>query len=274
MRLAIALAALCLIAPARAFAQDHPPPPAPIETWSFEKMEVMGRAISRQDRAAIAASDVLHRRFPQGDPPGLVGWVVMEEGDNQRVRFVLDDGSGPRAGWDVTVRERRAGPLVQPIETARSASELAQYRARQTAARNVPPMRCRRLNSAVLKDPDSDDWLVWLLASADDARTLPFNGNFRFRISADGQTLLRRDQLFTQCYGHPRQQNTVQETLTLASGVPPSEVIVYISIENGHEIAIEDSPTSFVVFCRGSIQQVFPPRHHRNRCRGGNGRFR
>lgn len=274
MRLAIVLAVLFLIAPARVVAQDHPPLPAPIERWAFGKMEVMGRALSRQDRAAIAASDVLHRRFPQGDPPGLVGWVVVDEGEDQRIRFVLDEGSGPRAGWDVTVRGRRAGPLVEAVDTALSAGELAQYRARQTAARNVPPMRCGRLNSVVLKDPDSEDWLVWLLASANDARSLPFNGNFRFRISADGQTLLRRDQLFTQCYGHPRQGNTVQQTLMLASGVPPSEVIAYISIENGHEIAIEDSPTSFVVFCRGTIQQVFPPQQHRNRCRAPTGRFR
>ncbi len=274
MRLAIAFAVLSLVMPARAFAQDHSLPPAAIEAWSFEKMELMGRAISRQDRAAIAASDVLHRRFPQGDPPGLVGWVVMEEGDHQRVRFVLDDGSGPRAGWDVIVRERRAGTLVQPIDAALSAHELAQYRARQTAARHVPPMRCGRLNSVVLKDPDSDDWLVWLLASANDARTIPYNGNFRFRISADGQTLLRRDQLFSHCYAHPRNGNTVQETLHLASGVPPSEVIAYLSMENRHEIAIEDSPTSFVVFCRGSIQRVIPPQQHRNRCRAATGRFR
>lgn len=274
MRLAIALAALCLSAPARALAQDDPPPPAPIEVWSFEKMEVMGRAISRQDRAAIAASDVLHRRFPEGDPPGLTGWVVTDHGETQRVRFVLDDGSGPRAAWDVTVRGNRAGPLVQPADTALSSDELAQYRARMTAARNVPPMRCGLLNSVVIRDPESDAWLVWLLASANDAHTLPFNGNFRFRISADGQTVLRRDQLFTHCYGHPRRPSMVQETLMLASGVPPSEVIVYLSIENGHEIAIEDSPTSFAVFCRGQIEQVIPPRRHSNRCRGRTGRIR
>lgn len=273
MRLAIALVALCLITPACALAQDDPPPPAPIEVWSFDKMELMGRAIWRQDQAAIAASDVLHRRFPDGDPPGLRGWVVTEEGGDQRVRFVLEDGSGPRAGWDVTVRDRRAGPLVQPTDTALSPDELAQYRARMTAARNIPPMRCGLLNSVVIRDPESDNWLVWLLASANDAHTLPFNGNFRFRISADGQTVMRRDQLFTHCYAHLRSPTMVQETLMLASGVPPSEVIAYLSIENSHEIAIEDSPTSFAVFCRGEIQHVFPPRSHTNRCRRRAGRF-
>lgn len=274
MRIAAAFATLCMVAPVCALAQDHPPPPAPIEAWTFEKMEVMGRAIWRQDRAAIAASELLHRRFPDGGPPGLAGWIVIEDGEAQRVRFIRDDGSGPRAGWDVTVRDRRAGPLVEPAESTLSPDELAQYRARMTAARDVPPMRCGLLNSVVIRDPESDDWLVWLLATANDARTIPYSGNFRFRISADGRTVLRRDQLFTHCYGHPRSPSIMQETLTLASGVPPSEVIVFLSLENRHEIAIEDSPTSFAVFCRGEIQQVFPPERHTNSCRRRTGRVR
>lgn len=267
MRLSIALAALCLIVPTRALAQDDPPPPAPIEAWSFEKMEVMGRAIWRQDQAAIAASNVLHRQFRDGDPPGLAGWIVVDGGDYQRVRFIVDDDAGPRVGWDVVVRGRRAGPMVQPTDSALSPEELAQYRARMTAAQNVPPMRCGLLNSVVIRDPESDNWLVWLLATANDSRVTPFHGNFRFRISADGNSMLRRDQLFTHCYNLPKDPRTVQETMTLASGVPPSEVIVYLSLENPHEIAIEDSPTTFAVFCHGDIQRVAPPRRPSNRCR-------
>jgi hypothetical protein len=256
MRLAIAFAALCLTAPACAVAQDQPPPPAPIEIWSFEKMELMGRAIWRQDQAAIAASEVLHRQFPDSDPAGLVGWVVVDEGETQRVRFIVDDALGPRAGWDVVVRGRRAGTLTTPADAELSPLELTQYRARQTAAANVGAPVCGRLNSVVLRDPDSDDWLVWLLATASDSELSPFGGNYRFRISADGATVLRRDQLFRSCSMYPTDPRNTLTILYETSGVPPSEVIAYLSLENAFSIGIQNSESTLAMFRNGRIREI------------------
>lgn len=267
MRLLLAITAFLLIsaAPEMARAQASI---ADIEPWSLERMSEMGQAIARQDKAAIAAGERLRRAFDNADPPGVVGWIVVPDGQAQRVRFLVERDGEPRAGWDVIVTGSRAGPVAAAPDTALSGDELAQFRARRTAAANVGPERCGRYNVFALRDPDSDDWLVWLLANANDLRAVPIDGHYRFRISADGSTLLRRDRLSLHCALHERSPGTVQMTLMSAGGTPPSEALSYVSIMYGFPIAVENSPTTFVVFDGAEAKEVTPrrrsPRRHRS----------
>lgn len=235
-----------------------------IEPWSLERMSEMGQALVRQDRAAIAAGERLRRTFDNADPPGLIGSIVVADGEAQRVRFLVERDGQPRPGWDVVVSGSRAGPVVVPPDAPLTEDELAQYRARRTAAANVGAERCGRYNVFAVRDPDSEDWLVWLLANANDLRTVPIDGHYRFRISADGSSLLRRDRLSKFCSVQDRSPGTVQMTLMSAGGVPPSEALVYVSIMYRFPIAVEDSPTTFVVIDGAELKQVTPRRGRRS----------
>ncbi len=240
-------------------------PIADIEPWSLERMSEMGQALVRQDRAAIAAGERLRRTFDNADPPGLQGWIVVSEGETQRIRFLVERDGQPRVGWDVVVSGSRAGPVVVPPDAPLTEDELAQFRARRTAAANVGAERCGRYNVFAVRDSATDDWLVWLLANANDLGTVPMDGHYRFRISADGSTLLRRDRLSKSCSTQNRSPGTVQMTLMSAGGVPPSEALVYVSIMYGFPIAVEDSPTTFVVIDGAEVKQVTPRPRRRSR---------
>lgn len=236
-----------------------------IEPWSFERMSDMGQALVHQDRAAIAAGERLRRAFDDADPPGLLGWIVVPDGEAQRIRFLVERDGQPRAGWDIVVSGSRAGPVTVPPDAPLTEDELAQFRARRTAAANVGAERCGRYNVFAVRDPASNDWLVWLLANANDLRTVPIDGHFRFRISPDGSTLLRRDRLSRNCARHDRSPGTMQITLMSAGGVPPSEALVYVSIMYRFPIAVEDSPTTFVVIDGDEVKQVTPRPGRRSR---------
>ncbi len=264
MRFLLALLTLLTVSVPIAGAQEAP---AAIESWSLERMSRMGEAIAAQDRAAIAAGERLRRNFNDEDPPGLVGWIAIAEGETQRVRFLTAPDGELQAGWDVVVTRNRAGPVTVPADTSLTADERAQYAARRTAAANVGAERCGRYNIFALRDPDGDDWLVWLLANANDLRTVPIDGHFRFRISSDGSTLIRRDRLSTHCAIHPRSANTVQMTLMSPGGTPPSEAIVYVSIMHGFPIAVENSPTTFVLIDGTDVTEVTPRNDRRRRRR-------
>lgn len=200
MRIAAGIAAaLLVLAPAwTGAAQDAPP--TPVEAWPLAKVQRLGQALYDQDIAAARGTDALLARFNGQPPEDLAGWIVVGEGRNQTVRFLARDADGVRAAWDIPVLNGRAGAVVEVTDTVLPSEQQAMFRARMTAAVNIGSLRCTpRYNAVVLDDPDSDGWLVWLLASTNQPNQLIMTGHYRFRISADGSEVLRRDQLSATC---------------------------------------------------------------------------
>ncbi len=249
MRIAAVLAlGLALTCHAPTLAQSAPPAltpipqpspaPVPIAEWPLSKISAMGQEIYRQDVAAWVATDALLARFEGSPPAGLRGWIVVPDGEDQRVRFVSLDGEVVRPGWDVVVRDGQAGPVEIVTDGVLSDLELSRFRARQTAAANIGRLRCGpNMNSVVADDPDSDGWLVWLLTSTTDANIVPVGGHYRFTISADGMTILGRDQLSNSCLAMPKSEPSPGRQLAglVVSQIvsqTPVETHVFLSLQN------------------------------------------
>lgn len=238
MRIAAVAAAVLLgLFPAAAAAQSAPDP-IPVEEWSTGKVSALGQAIYRQDGAAWVATDAVMALWADaGPPPGMAGWIVVEEGRDQRVRFLRRDGGNLKAAFDVVVRDGRAGPVEVVEDGALSVEEKASFLARQTAISNIGRLRCSEaLNTVVLNDPDSDGWLVWLLTATTDAGIVPMGGHYRFRISADGSTVERRDMLSNSCLNMARPQEGKQDEpealfVTQIVSKGPVETHVFLSLQ-------------------------------------------
>ena len=201
----VAAALALALAAGGAHAQTSPAP-APIRDFDLATIERLGRAIWRQDAAAARATDALLKQVPDPAKAKIVGWVVDEDGDGARVRFVRDLGSGPEAAYDVEVPARGAPRVTTPADRALSAGELARLRARAAAGSSVTRVCRPRYNTAVLKDVDGDGWLVWLLAPSPAAGVIPVGGHYRVTVSEDGRTVERRDALSNTCLAvDPRQ---------------------------------------------------------------------
>lgn len=215
-----------------AMAQE-PPEPVPVEAWSLERVANLGREIYRHDIAAWVATDALLEHVDGTPPTDLRGWIVTPNDDGLKVRFIRLDGEAFRAGWDVLVRDGVAGPVVTPTDDVLSEGEQAQFLARQTAFANVGQLRCStQMNTVVLKDPDSDGWLVWLLASTTETGAIPLGGHYRFRISADGQSVLMRDQLSVSCLTMQDEPNVVGMVTNQIVSDIPVETHVFLSLLN------------------------------------------
>lgn len=239
MRIAAALAfGLALTCHTPALAQTASPAPVPIAEWPLSKISAMGQEIYRQDVAAWVATDALMARFEGAPPPGLAGWIVVPDGDDLRVRFVAREGEVVRPGWDVVVRDGRAGAVEIVDDGALSEQELARFRARQTAAQNIGRLRCGpNMNSVVADDPDSDGWLVWLLTSTTDTNIVPMGGHYRFTVSADGLSVLSRDQLSNSCLPMAKTPpspgaQTTSLFITQIVSQTPVETHVFLSLQN------------------------------------------
>lgn len=252
MRIAAAFAALALFAAAPAAAQSSVPQ---IETWPLQKIIAMGQEIQNQDVAAWVATDVLMAHLAGGDPGKLAGWIVVPDGDDYLVRFIEQDREALTAGFDVRVVDGVAGSTVDVRGQSLTESEKARFRARQTAAANIGPLRCSAgMNSVVAKDPDSGDWLVWLLTPVPEEGVVPIGGHYRFRISPDGREVVRRDQLSTGCMNLNRdegdQPTAALFATTLVSNLP-NETHVFLSLQNHVPIAI-GTPDRVVYMVEGA----------------------
>ena len=199
----------------------------------------MGHAIYRHDVAAWVATDALMAHLNGAEPPaGMRGWIVLDEGEGQEVRFVREDGGTLKAAFDVPVREGRAG-AVRSVDEVLSASEAARFTARQTAIANVGRLRCSaQFNTVVLDDPESDGWLVWLLTATAEADVVPMGGHYRFRISPDGTQVLRRDMLSNSCLNMSRGEGAAGLMVTQIVSKGPIETHVFLSLQTGLLIGV------------------------------------
>jgi len=252
VRIFVAVAALMATLASPAFGQERAPDPVPIEEWSTDKVSAMGLAIHRQDVAAWVSTDALMAHLEGAQPPArMAGWIVVEDGDDQRVRYVRRDDAGVlKAAFDVVVRDGRAG-AVEVVDEVLSESEKAHFQARQTAIENIGRLRCsQRLNTVVLDDPDSDGWLVWLLTPTPESRAIPIGGHYRFTISADGASVLRRDQLSNGCFFADRPPADVQDAMLFYTQIVsqgPVETHVFLSIQNQMTLVIMAGERYFAV---------------------------
>lgn len=184
-----------------ALAAENPAEPVRIQEWSQARVIEMGQAIYRQDIAAWVATDALLAEVAQEQLGDLRGWIVEPDGPDQKVRFFKEAPDGFNAAWDVPVVDGKAGAVVALADNVKlSSDEQAQFAATHTARANIGSLRCsENLNTAVVRDPDGKGWLVWLLTATTENGVVPIGGHYRFLISPDGQTVLRREQLSNGC---------------------------------------------------------------------------
>ncbi len=197
MRLLMIATLAALAAPFAVQAQDNTP--VPIEEWSQDRVIAMGREIFVQDTAAWRATDALVPTLSAEEQATIRGWVVLGEGAARTVRFLKADGDRVVPGWDIAVSNGVAAAPTPAAETVMAGETLARFEARQTAAVNIGALRCGVYNSVVARDPDGGGWIAWLLSSTTQQGVMPIGGHYRFHISEDGRTVVRRDQLSNSC---------------------------------------------------------------------------
>lgn len=196
MKWRVLLVAFALFRAELSQAAENPPT---IREFSPATVVKLGHAMYRQDHAAWVATDALSARV--GDPraAGIRGWIVVEAGPNQRVRFLRSGGEGAEVAYDVAVTPSGKVALSEPTDRTLSDTERAMWSARQTALAGGATLCNPGYNTVVLPDPERPGWLVWLLAPMLKADTIPIGIHYRFSVSKDGSRVLQRDALTRSC---------------------------------------------------------------------------
>jgi hypothetical protein len=211
-------------------------PSAPIRTFDIATTERLGRAIFEQDGLAAQATDVLFAQHLDLAKEGLHGWIIDFSTSPNRVDFVRDHEGTLEAAYEIAFSMDSKPRFSALPAHALAADELAQFNARNLVLRNIEKPCSRSYNTVVLKEPNSDRWLVWALAATNKPNVILFGGHYRFTISRDGTSIVSRDALSRSCLevdAKPKQQANEQPVglyVTNPVSEMPLETHVYLSL--------------------------------------------
>ncbi len=208
------------------FAAEEEELPA-IRDLDIATIESLASAMYAQDQLAWKATDVvLAERGQDGmEDDGVRGWITVEGDTADTVRFIHPGDDGPEVLYDVIFAEGQEPALYAPATPVLTPEELAQYNARMLALENIETPCSETYNTVALKEPGSDNWLVWAMASTTEPNVAVTGGHYRFTISADGSEIEQADRLFRGCMelsqrDAPEGQNAFASTSHVVSLTP------------------------------------------------------
>ena len=169
------------------------------------------------------------------------------------VRFVAERGAGPVSLLDVGLDVAVESPglvIDRPGGVALAPDEQSMWKARQLAVHTKFSACSDRYNSVVLREPGSENWLVYLLAASMN-RELVIGGHHRFRMSPDGGTILEAKALSTSCMTIPYDPKAEMFYFTQMASEEPLETSVLLSLQVDKPILFMVPPDGAIWMARG-----------------------
>ncbi len=238
----LALALLAACAQPNGAQPNRGAPPADasaIRSFDIATIERLGQEIYVEDIMAARASDMMQAAALTYNTDGLRGWIV-EMGPpglatGGRVRFIRERNGALEAAYDIDFLPGAAPHLAAADSSVLKPEEIAQLGAQLLALNNIERPCSQNYNPVALRDPESDGWLVWALAATTVPKLMIVGGHYRFTISADGKTILRKDALSRSCLNMPISQDPARGTpaalfLTQLVSNQPLETTIYLSL--------------------------------------------
>jgi len=206
-----------------------------IRNFDVAMIEKLGRAMYEQDQLAWKATDIAVAHFTEDGMRAqkVHGWIVEPAPNGNVIRFIHDTPDGPQLFYDVAFAVDGSTHESLPEIATLSTDEKAQYDARQLALANTSLKCSNNYNTVVLKDPEHEGWLVWVMAATKDPTIAVIGGHTRFSISVNGGTITQADPLSRSCMNIPLYDHgnkTADMLTTQIVSLTPVETHVFASL--------------------------------------------
>lgn len=230
-------------------AQDH----------DMARVAQLGQSLFDYDRAAWMATDAVLKDYGEAATDFLGGWVVTEWDPNVsrrhpdlRVSFV-NKANPPQIIWEARVRKNRvrtSGRLMEPRDL--TPEETARRSAVQTAVQHPALEPCPNLlpmNYVVFPVPDDPNGALYtyLMSSTRQPNTAVYGRHFRFKLAADGKTVLDSRGFTNSCLAvplAPPKGATANAAFTSHILDPvPQETHVFVSLSMGLPVYVSATQT-------------------------------
>jgi hypothetical protein len=221
------------------------------ESHDISKAERLGEELYKMDTVAAKASHMLIQAVGPIKPGVLSGWIIVKDGPKTLTRFIKQAGEDINVIYDVRIDAKGNAEVTQEKLRPLSKAELAMFHARQNAMLAAPKDCANAYNTAVIKDTESDDWLVYILAAAD-RDTIMVGGHSRIKISPDGNNVESVTLLYKTCLSVPipaNVENPKDGAFSVSYPVAdvPSEIHVYLNRLHGFTVYVTTAKRTWQV---------------------------
>ncbi len=206
--------------------------------------QTLGRIIYRYDRAAAAATDLLIDEV--GRLSGKVlGWIVEEDGDDERVLFYKQAATGFAPAYSIAVRNGAAidNSLVTHDEgEALTPAQATMIKARERALAEGVSGCAKDYNTVVIPD-EKIGYLVYVLAATTERNAVVFGGHLRHDVDASGETIVGFRKFTNTCLvvRPPKFSDDAVVAGLLVSQVVtdyPTEIHVWLNLLHGVQLYV------------------------------------
>jgi hypothetical protein len=203
------------------------------ETKEVTRAERLGKELYDMDITAAKATHMMLQIAGQIPPGVLSGWIIVKEDNKTLTRFIRQTGEDINAAYDVWIDSKGNSEVRRDNLRPLTKTELAMFHARQNAMRAARKDCTKAYNTAVIKDIDSDSWLVYVLA-ASSGNVIVVGGHSCVKVSPDGNNVESVTPLYDKCMALPVPSNVKdpkKEAFSVSYPIAPvpSEIHVYLN---------------------------------------------
>jgi hypothetical protein len=212
------------------------------ESREVFKAERLGEELYLQDTVAARASRSLLQVIGPIQTGVLSGWIIVKEGPATLTRFIKQTGEDINVIYDVQIDVKGDSKVTKDNLRPLSKTEIAMFRARQNAIASAPKDCAKAYNTAVMEDPNSNGWLVYILA-ATAQNVIVVGGHSRVKVSPDGNNVESVTPLYEKCLAMPvpaEVKNPKDEAFSVSYPLAdvPSEIHVYLNRLYGYTVYV------------------------------------
>jgi hypothetical protein len=198
----------------------------------LREIESKGYDIYIHDFMAATATNVVSIERLQNS--SARGWIVVQDGDGWKVRFVGECDESICSSFDVAFNlEEKSARLTEfEVPEIIPDAQVAQWNARQLALDSEVQRCSETYNTVVLEGQDGTEpvWVVYLLAATRDPNIVVLGGHHRITVSADGARIIRNEPLTKACLQLPKSPDSAALMVTNSISQEPLETHVFSSL--------------------------------------------
>jgi hypothetical protein len=236
------------------------------ESAEIMRVEAIGKAIFQKDIIASKATDILLSKRVDVGPHTVKGWIVTSDDKGYLVRFINEINKELRPVFDVRLSNEGQETFHDKDLPPLSDEQKAMFLARQNALKSAPLYCSDRYNTVVLRNPDSDGWIVYVLAATTDSNIVVVGGHSCVSVSQNGRKAISVTPLSKSCLAVDKSKKPKQAPSTVFPFAlvvshlisdTPSEIHVYLNYLHGDDIYVV-TKTRFWKISEGKISILDP----------------